>query len=71
MLIFLMILKKSKEENIEEDFMERETGFEPATPTLARSCSTPELLPHVIRHDSKLPGTSGRTRTGTPEGGRF
>ena len=25
--------------------MERETGFEPATPTLARLCSTPELFP--------------------------
>ena len=28
--------------------MERKTGFEPATPTLARLCSTPELLPHII-----------------------
>ena len=27
--------------------MERKTGFEPATPTLARWCSTTELLPHV------------------------
>src|SRR5699024_3237797 len=26
--------------------MERKTGFEPATPTLARWCSTTELLPH-------------------------
>ena len=26
--------------------MEREKGFEPSTPTLARLCSTPELLPH-------------------------
>ena len=26
--------------------LERETGFEPATPTLARSCSTTELFPH-------------------------
>src|SRR5262249_14484602 len=25
--------------------LERETGFEPATPTLARLCSTPELFP--------------------------
>src|SRR5213078_4484421 len=25
--------------------LERETGFEPATPTLARSCSTTELFP--------------------------
>ena len=27
--------------------MERKTGFEPATPTLARLCSTPELLPQL------------------------
>jgi hypothetical protein len=27
--------------------LERETGFEPATPTLARSCSTTELFPHA------------------------
>src|ERR1700756_5096637 len=26
---------------------ERETGFEPATPTLARSCSTTELFPQT------------------------
>ena len=30
-----------------EKSLERKTGFEPATPTLARLCSTPELLPHV------------------------
>src|SRR5699024_1064602 len=29
-------------------FMERKTGFEPATPTLARWCSTTELLPHYF-----------------------
>ncbi len=28
--------------------MERKTGFEPATPTLARWCSTTELLPQLI-----------------------
>jgi len=28
--------------------MERETGFEPATPTLARLCSTTELFPRNI-----------------------
>ena len=28
--------------------MERETGFEPATPTLARLCSTTELFPLLI-----------------------
>jgi hypothetical protein len=27
--------------------LERETGFEPATPTLARSCSTTELFPQA------------------------
>ena len=27
--------------------LERKTGFEPATPTLARWCSTTELLPHI------------------------
>ena len=26
--------------------LERAKGFEPSTPTLARSCSTPELHPH-------------------------
>ena len=30
--------------------MERETGFEPATSTLARSHSTTELLPHTPDH---------------------
>ena len=29
--------------------LERKTGFEPATPTLARWCSTTELLPHIIK----------------------
>jgi hypothetical protein len=29
--------------------LERETGFEPATPTLARSCSTTELFPRPCR----------------------
>ena len=29
------------------DKMERETGFEPATSTLARSCSTTEPFPHM------------------------
>src|SRR5207249_9117691 len=27
-------------------YLERAKGFEPSTPTLARSCSTPELHPH-------------------------
>ena len=29
----------------DREILERETGFEPATPTLARSCSTTELFP--------------------------
>ena len=29
-------------------FSERETGFEPATPTLARLYSTPEPLAHIM-----------------------
>ena len=29
-------------------FLERETGFEPATSTLARLHSTTELFPHII-----------------------
>ena len=28
--------------------LERKTGFEPATLALARRCSTPEPLPHII-----------------------
>src|SRR5262245_62145907 len=28
------------------ELLERAKGFEPSTPTLARSCSTPELHPH-------------------------
>ncbi len=41
-----------------EFFLERKTGFEPATPTLARWCSTPELLSHfgigIRRHSSNF-----------------
>jgi hypothetical protein len=29
-----------------QEFLERAKGFEPSTPTLARSCSTTELHPH-------------------------
>ena len=35
--------------------LERAKGFEPSTPTLARSCSTPELHPHPIA-GGRLPG---------------
>ena len=31
-----------------EEKLERAKGFEPSTPTLARSCSTPELHPHPL-----------------------
>ena len=31
---------------LNREFLERAKGFEPSTPTLARSCSTPELHPH-------------------------
>ena|GEM_PF-5991934 len=35
--------------DLRKEIMERETGFEPATSTLARSHSTTELLPHTPR----------------------
>src|SRR6516225_10236804 len=42
-------------------FLERAKGFEPSTPTLARSCSTPELHP---RPNSGRPhGAAGRSST--------
>ena len=34
--------------------MERKTGFEPATPTLARLYSTTELLPHFMVEDDGI-----------------
>ena len=34
--------------------LERETGFEPATPALARQCSTTELLPHAFYISSAI-----------------
>jgi hypothetical protein len=39
------------------DKLERAKGFEPSTPTLARSCSTPELHPHPL-------GCGGKPATG-------
>ncbi len=39
------------------EFLERETGFEPATSTLARLHSTAELLPHIWR---RLPDLNWR-----------
>ncbi len=39
--------------------LERAKGFEPSTPTLARSCSTPELHPHPL-------GMAAGSRPGRP-----
>ncbi len=52
------------------EFLERETGFEPATPTLARLCSTPELLPHRPADGAPHLGRGGRGRKprGRPAG---
>ena len=43
--------------------VERKTGLEPATPTLARWCSTTELLPHMatrIRFELTISAVTGR-----------
>src|SRR6476469_7035652 len=42
--------------------LERAKGFEPSTPTLARSCSTPELHPHPVVLAGKA-GRQGRSYT--------
>ena len=42
--------------------MERETGFEPATPTLARLCSTTELFPHSGKHFKQIVGPRNELR---------
>ena len=39
-------LRRRNREGAVRKIMERKTGLEPATPTLARWCSTAELLPH-------------------------
>ena len=42
--------------------LERAKGFEPSTPTLARSCSTPELHPHpLVVWPKSLIGRQGRS----------
>ncbi len=46
--------------------MERKTGFEPATPTLARSCSTPELLPQKKQNGGETQNRTGDTRIFSP-----
>src|SRR3569623_709358 len=45
--------------------LERAKGFEPSTPTLARSCSTPELHPH---QKWTAPSAAGRHLCQTPRG---
>ena len=52
--------------------LERKTGFEPATPTLARWCSTTELLPHIWKlfYCHKKLGAGEGSRTPTPCGAR-
>src|SRR6185312_1448643 len=39
--------------------LERAKGFEPSTPTLARSCSTPELRPRSVLRPGRLPEGGG------------
>src|SRR3984957_17609631 len=60
---------------LEEEKLERAKGFEPSTPTLARSCSTPELLPHPLEIVAWLsPATADlcqmRTANATASNGR-
>ena len=53
--------------------MERKTRFELATPTLARWCSTTELLPHVHKlflSGNENNGAGEGSRTPTPCGAR-
>ena len=45
--------------------MERETGLEPATLSLATRCSSTELLPHI---DANYTRFGGRGETRTPTG---
>ena len=47
----------------ELETLERETGFEPATPTLARLCSTTELFPLVELQRLLL--VAGRVKVGS------
>src|SRR5262249_58757926 len=46
--------------------LERAKGFEPSTPTLARSCSTPELHPHPFDIRPSDVGRQGRTYSQKP-----
>ncbi len=42
-----------------QGYLERKTGFEPATPTLARWCSTTELLPQMAGLEGIEPSHDG------------
>ena len=54
---------------MDQTFLERETGVEPATSTLARSHSTTELLPLVLSFYSTCVFTANHcTRTALPLG---
>ena len=50
---FAGMKKPPRLEDLGADFTEREKGFEPSTPALARRCSTTELFP-LIRNDDGL-----------------
>lgn len=43
--------------------MERETGFEPATPALARQCSTTELFPQEFQNATDPVGVTSKKVT--------
>jgi hypothetical protein len=58
-------MREMIEELLAEKNLERETGFEPATSTLARSHSTAELLP-LYATDYKQPATPRQRRARTP-----
>ena len=52
--------------------IERKTGFEPATPSLARTCATAAPLPHLFRERCKsispLPDAATLVPSGAPDG---
>src|SRR5438128_2650225 len=50
-----------------EEKLERAKGYEPSTPTLARSCSTPELHPHPLGTAARnAPDRQGRSYSQKP-----
>src|SRR3989304_9625574 len=52
------------------EVLERETGFEPATPTLARSCSTTELFPRHSGSSYHGTGPAGARSASAASSGR-